>query len=378
MRGFSRRTGWDTTESHFASAVRWSRASGREVVDLTISNPTVCGFEYDLDGILGALADPGAMIYDADPMGMRSAREAVCAYYAGHQALVEPGQVLLTTSTSEAYGYLFRLLCDPGDEVLVARPGYPLFDFLADLSDVTIRSYPLFWDFGWWIDFAELERMIGPRTRAILVVNPANPTGHWTSRAERLRLEELSARHGLALIVDEVFLDYPVTGEPGESFATGDPACLTFVLSGLSKVAGLPQMKVGWCVTRGPGSDEALRRLEVVADTFLSMAAPAQRALPHWLAGRHAIQEQISARVRKNLGLVGGRHLPVESGWCAVLLLENGRTAESVLEECGVVVHPGSFYGLAGPGRVVASLLGPVDQFRRGMELLPGVNQGRQ
>lgn len=372
MRGFSRRTGWDTTESRFAETVREARASGREIVDLTISNPTVCGFQYDVDGILGALTDPAALVYDANPMGTLPAREAVCAYYAAHQALVEPGQVLLTTSTSEAYGYLFRLLCDAGDQVLVARPGYPLFDFLADVSDVTIREYPLFWDFGWWIDFAELERMIGPQTRAILVVNPANPTGHWTRRAERERLEAICAQHGLALIVDEVFLDYPVTGEPGESFAVGSPACLTFLLSGLSKVAGLPQMKVGWCVTRGPGADEALRRLEVIADTFLSMSAPAQQALPHWLAGRAAMQEQIRSRVRENLGLIAGRHLPVESGWCAVLLLENGRTAESVLAESGVIVHPGSFYGLSGPGRVVASLLGPVPSFRRGMELLQG------
>lgn len=370
MKGFSRRTGWDTAESGFAEAVRLARASGQEIVDLTISNPTVCGFQYDVNDVLGALADPAAMIYDADPMGMLSAREAVCGYYAGHQALVEPRHVLLTTSTSEAYGYLFRLLCDAGDEVLVARPGYPLFDFLADLSDVTIRNYPLFWDFGWWIDFAELERMIGPRTRAIVVVNPANPTGHWTRRAERARLEEMCVRHGLALIVDEVFLDYPVGEHAGESFALGRQECLTFVLSGLSKVAGLPQMKVGWCVALGPGSDEALRRLEVVADTFLSMAAPAQRALPRWLAGRHGIQAQIRGRVAENLRLVQGRHLPVESGWCVVLLLGRGRTAERVLEETGVVVHPGSFYGLAGPGRVVASLLGPVEDFRRGMELL--------
>ncbi|SFS16235.1 Aspartate/methionine/tyrosine aminotransferase [Granulicella pectinivorans] len=370
MKGFSRRTGWDTGESGFAAAVREARASGREVVDLTLSNPTVCGFAYDAEGILGALADRAALVYDADPMGMRSAREAVCGYYADHGASVDPAQVMLTTSTSEAYGYLFRLLCDAGDEVLVARPGYPLFDFLADVTDVTVRSYPLFWDFGWWIDFAELERMIGPRTKAILVVNPANPTGHWTRLAERERLEELCARHGLALIVDEVFLDYPVTGEGGESFAKGKHGCLTFVLSGLSKVAGLPQMKVGWCVTFGPGADEALRRLEVVADTFLSMGAPAQRALPHWLAGRWGIQAQIRERVRENLGLVRGRHLPVESGWCVVLLLDGGGTAEDLLAETGVLVHPGSFYGLAGPGRVVASLLGPVKGFRRAMALL--------
>ncbi|MEO6802735.1 MAG: pyridoxal phosphate-dependent aminotransferase, partial [Granulicella sp.] len=211
---FSSRTGWDLNESAFAAAVRQARlvavGTGRHLVDLTVSNPTVSGFSYDAESILSPLSSAAAMTYDPDPRGIRSAREAVASYYADHGAAVDPDALVLTTSTSEAYSYLFRLLCDAGDEVLVAQPGYPLFDFLADLEDVRLRTYPLFYDYGWWIDFAELERRIGPRTRAILVVHPNNPTGHWTARQEREQLSGLCDRHHLSLIVDEVFLDYPL------------------------------------------------------------------------------------------------------------------------------------------------------------------------
>ena len=277
---FSKRTGWDLRESEFAALVRKARAdleASPELVDLTISNPTVCGFAYP--DVLKDLVAAGALVYDADPRGMRSAREAVAGYYAEHGATVDPDAMVLTTSTSEAYGYLFKLLCDPGDEVLVAQPSYPLFDFLADLQDVTLRSYPLFYDYGWWIDFAELERRIGSRTRAILVVHPNNPTGHWTGEAERVRLAEICARHGLALIVDEVFLDYPLrVSKEAVSITLGKAETLTFILSGMSKIAGLPQMKVAWILARGPGCEEAMGRLETIADTFLSMNAPAQYA----------------------------------------------------------------------------------------------------
>ena len=327
---FSERTGWDVGESRFSAAIREARASGRRLVDLTVSNPTVCGFEYDSMGILAALRDARGLVYDPDPRGMRSAREAVARYYADHGAEVDPDALVLTTSTSEAYSYLFRLLCDAGDEVLVAQPSYPLFDFLAELEDVRLKPYPLFYDYGWWIDFAELERRIGPRTRAIAVVHPNNPTGHATGVAERERLEEICVRHGLALIVDEVFLDFPVENGVGlDSFAVGPHPALTFCLSGLSKIAGLPQMKVGWMVALGPDGDraEALGRLEVIADTFLSMNAPAQLALPGWLAGRQGIQEQILARVRRNLAAAkaaGVEVLRVEGGWSAVLRLRAG------------------------------------------------------
>jgi alanine-synthesizing transaminase len=364
-------------ESGFAAAIREARASGRKLIDLTGSNPTVCGFEYDAEAILRPLADARALVYDPDPRGVRVAREAVAGYYADHGASVDPDALMLTTSTSEGYGYLFRLLCDAGDEVLVAQPSYPLFDFLADLEDVRLKSYPLFYDHGWWIDFAELEKQIGPRTKAVVVVHPNNPTGHATGEGERERLEELCVRHGLALIVDEVFLDYPLEeGARLKSFAVGPHPVLTFVLSGMSKIAGLPQMKVGWIAGFGPEAmrREAMGRLEVVADTFLSMNAPVQWALPGWLAGRERIQGQILERVRGNLRRArasGVEVLKVEAGWSAILRLPqrggDEDPAARLLREAGVVVHPGSFYGIAEAGRVVVSLLGPEGEFREGV-----------
>jgi alanine-synthesizing transaminase len=363
-------------ESRFAAAIREARASGRELLDLTVSNPTVCGFAYDAQAILAPLAGTGALTYDPDPRGMRSAREAVVGYYGDHGADVDADAVVLTTSTSEGYGYLFRLLCDAGDEVLVAQPSYPLFDFLADLEDVRLKPYPLFYDHGWWIDFAELEKGIGPRTKAIVVVHPNNPTGHATGGEERRKLEEICVRHGLALIVDEVFLDYPLGEERLRSFALGPHPVLTFCLSGMSKIAGLPQMKVGWIVGLGPEvvRREAMGRLEVVVDTFLSMNAPVQLALPVWLAERRGIQGQILERVRGNLAAAqrsGVEVLRVEAGWSAILRLPRvveGDAAEVLLREVGVVVHPGSFYGIPESGRAVVSLLGVEGEFVAGLE----------
>ena len=376
---FSKRTSWDLTEEPLTSAVRRARTCGQSVVDLTVSNPTVCSFNYIANEILGALSEDGALRYEPAPMGTVSARRAVCDYYADHKAWVNPGHVLLTTSTSEAYSFLFRLLCDPGDEVLVAQPSYPLFDFIATLDHVVLRPFPLFFDYGWWIDFAELERQINTRTRAILLVHPNNPTGHATSHAEREKLEDLCASHGLALIVDEVFLDYSL-GEPIASFTTGNHCCLKFVVSGISKIAALPQMKVSWLVVKGPESicRQALERLEFIADTFLSMNAPAQHALPGWLAGRATIQRQILARVRSNLEslreLAAINIFPVEAGWSAILRLpqwlREEDLAERILLETGVLVQPGSFYALPSSNLVVISLLVESESFVTGIKML--------
>lgn len=346
----------------------------------------MCGFTYEEEATLGALRNGAAMRYDADPRGMSMAREAVAGYYADHGAEVSLEDVLLTTSTSEGYGYLFRLLCDVGDEVLVPQPSYPLFDYLAELQDVGLRTYPLFYDHGWWIDFARLEERIGPKTRAILVVHPNNPTGHATGSVERERLEELCVRRGLALIVDEVFLDYPLESGKLESFALGGGSVLTFVLSGLSKVAALPQMKVGWMVVQGPAEAcrDAKSRLEVIADTFLSMNAPAQLALPAWLQGRGKVQEQIRARLVENLAClksVGLQVLRTEAGWSAVLRLSGvdlGAAVEmELLREAGVVVHPGRFYGMTEANRVVVSLLVPTGEMERGAAALRGFELAR-
>ncbi|GAC1426827.1 MAG: hypothetical protein NVSMB62_24450 [Acidobacteriaceae bacterium] len=364
-----------------------ARLSGRPLFDLTMSNPTVCGFAYPED-LLAPLSDARSLLYDPDPRGLLVGREAVARYYADQGAAVDPEAVVLTTSTSEGYSFLFRLLCDAGDEVLIAQPSYPLFDFLATLDDVRLVPFPLFFDHGWWLDFAELERKISERTRAIVVVHPNNPTGHWTSAKERLRLEELCVEHGLALIVDEVFLDYELQAVGSispASFATGEHPALTFCLSGLSKIAGLPQMKASWIAAFGPHAlrDDALARLEVIADTFLSMNAPVQLALPQWLDRRQEIQSQILARVRGNLAALQQtamqhpwhiRVLTPDAGWAAVISLPGCGgvmdCAERLVRDAGVVVHPGAFYGMGEPNRAVVSLLTPASEFAEGVRRL--------
>lgn len=380
---FSLRTSWDHRPSDLSVAIAAERTAGRELFDLTVSNPTLCDFEYDAEAILSPLNSsfnrPAALVYAPDPRGMRSARQSIVRYYAQRGAAVGPESLILTTSTSEAYSWLFRLLCDPGDEVLAAQPGYPLFDFLADLDDVVLTSYPLFYDHGWWIDFAELERSVGPRTRAILIVHPNNPTGHWTHRAERQRLEALCHAKGLALVVDEVFLDYPIAspafGPAPQSFATGPHPVPTFVLSGISKIAALPQMKVAWIAAFGPTSlhNEALARLEIVADTFLSMNAPAQLALPEWLACATQIQRQIQARVHSNLQTLrrsGLEVLVVEAGWSAMIRLRGhidlypSSAALALLQRAAVIAHPAEFYGLPDKRTIVVSLITPLQLFQ--------------
>ena len=382
MSRFSSRTAWDLNESSFATAVREARAAGRQLWDLTISNPTRCGFHYDKEALLAPLLNPGTVVYDPEPRGPEAARAAVSEYYAGHGAAVGVDELLLTTSTSESYSYVFRLLCDPGDEVLVAQPSYPLFDFLAALENVRLKPYPLFYDHGWWIDIAELERSIGPKTRAIVVVHPNNPTGHWTNQAERIRLEEICARDGLALIVDEVFLDYPLAPSPeAATFAGGNHPVLTFVLSGLSKIAGLPQMKAAWIATLGPAVEKAaaLARLEVIADTFLSMNSPVQLAIPAWIRGAAHVQQQIRERAQANLASIQDfarrestrlTLLKVDAGWSAVIGLSKcvGETdCVRRLLNAGVIVHPGSFYGIPERNRIVVSLIGPEEEFKEGI-----------
>jgi len=392
-------------ETRLACALRERRAAGLPVLDLTASNPTQCGFAYDEAGILAALGDREALVYDPEPRGMPRAREAVCRYYAGRGAQAGAERVFLTTSTSEAYSWLLRLLCDAGDEVLIAQPSYPLFDFLAQIEDVRLVAYPLVYDHGWQIDFLELRARVTARTKAIAVVHPNNPTGHFTKETERRELERICEEHGLALIVDEVFLDYGFAGHEARSFAAGEHTCLTFVLSGISKIAALPQMKAAWICAFGPERElkEALGRLEVVADTFLSMNAPVQCALPAWLAGsegmRHPtaptagavgtpVREQIRARTRGNLAVLDQillqnravTRLEVEAGWYAVLrvpaLGSDEDLAVRLVEERGVSVHPGYFFGFAGEGWLVVSLLTPEDEFRRGVEGICGMFGG--
>jgi alanine-synthesizing transaminase len=377
---FSRRTAWDTEETPLARALRERREAELPIADLTASNPTHAGFRYDAASLLAPLSDAAALDYDPNPRGMLSAREAVCGYYADHGASIAPHDIFLTTSTSEAYSFVFRLLCDGGDEVLIAQPSYPLFDFLAVLDDVRLVPYALMYDHGWQIDLKSIRERISPRTRAITLVNPNNPTGHYIKPWERKALENLCGEHGLALIVDEVFLDYPLGHANPLSFSQGDAAALTFVLSGLSKVAGLPQMKAAWIACRG-SEDERLRagdRLEIIADTFLSMNAPVQRALPNWLAERQGIQTQIGERILRNLQSLDEllaiqtlvTRLVVEGGWYAVLripaLRPDDETAILLLGK-GVSVHPGYFFSLPDSGWLVVSLLSEPNEFSTGI-----------
>ena len=376
----SERTGWNTEESELARAHRLRREAGLPIADLTASNPTRCGFKYS-GSLLDALADPRALDYDPQPRGLLPAREAVCRYYAEHGVALDPGQIVLTTSTSEAYSFLFRLLCDPGSEILVPQPGYPLFDFLATLDDVRIKAAPLVYNHGWQIDVDGLRRAITPQARAIVLVHPNNPTGHFTKPWEAAELARLCREFDLTLIVDEVFLDYgltPSVSGPEKSFAAGLEGVPVFVVSGLSKIAGLPQMKAAWIVAAGPEACTALDRLEVIADTFLSMNAPVQHALAFWLEGRESIQRQIRARVTANLAELD-RHLTqlpevsrleVEGGWYAVLRIPalgpDEQTVLALLDQ-GVWLHPGYFFGLPDSGWLVLSLLADEAEFSRGV-----------
>ena len=384
---FSRRTNWNTEESELARAHRQRVEAGLPIADLTASNPTRCGFTYD-PALLAALANPRALDYDPQPRGLLSACQAVCAYYADHGVTLQPEQIVLTTSTSEAYSFLLRLLCDAGSEILVAQPGYPLFDFLAVLDDVRLKAAPLVYDHGWQIDAEGFRRAVTPQTRAIVLVHPNNPTGHFTKPWEAEKLAQLCREFDLALIVDEVFLDYGFTQSvsgPGKSFASGVEGVPVFVVSGLSKIAGLPQMKAAWIVAATPAASPdafaALNRLEVIADTFLSMNAPVQHAMPAWLEGRDSIQRQIRARVISNLAELDRQltrlpevsRLEVEGGWYAVLRIPALRPDEQTvlaLLERGVWVHPGYFFGMADSGWLVVSLLATETEFNRGVAAL--------
>jgi aspartate/methionine/tyrosine aminotransferase len=376
---FSLRTGWNTEESDLGRAHRLRLELGEPIADLTASNPTRCGFHYD-PALLAALTDERALDYDPQPRGLLSARQAVCSYYANHGVALAPDRIILTTSTSEAYSFLFRLLCDPGSEIVTLQPGYPLFDFLAALDDVKLKAAPLIYDHGWQIDPESLRRAITPATRAIVLVHPNNPTGHFTKPWEAAELARVCREFDLALIVDEVFLDYSF-GAPDTSFAVGLDGVPVFVVSGLSKITGLPQMKAAWIAAAGAPAAAALDRIEVIADTFLSMNAPVQCALPAWLEGRAAIQRQISERTAANLAELDRQllqlpevsRLVVEGGWYAILripaLQPDEQTVLALLER-GLWLHPGYFFGLPASGWLVVSLLGPLDEFRYGVFLL--------
>jgi alanine-synthesizing transaminase len=377
---FSRRTDWKLSPNRFTQAQRELQATGREVLDLTISNPTRAELHYDAETILRALVNPQAMDYDPQPKGLRSAREAVAGYYGKQHNDIDPESIVLTTSTSEGYSYVFRLLCNVEDEILVPKPSYPLFEFLADLQDVKLVPYPLLYDHGWQIDFPSLYKAVNHRTRAVVVVHPNNPTGSFVADKERSALNQFCREYNLDLVADEVFLDYAHDGASRATFADNREA-LTFTLSGLSKISGLPQMKLAWIVTGG--TDEqvsaARARLEVIADTYLSMNAPIQLAAPALLEQRHSVQPLVLDRVRANLseldrGLAKHktcRRLDVEGGWYAVLRVPVTQSDEDlaieILRKHSVLVHPGHFYDFPSDGYLIVSLITPLQDFRKGI-----------
>jgi aspartate/methionine/tyrosine aminotransferase len=380
---FSQRTGWKLTPNRFTKVQRELRAAGREVLDLTESNPTRAGLHYDAAAILGSLSHPQALDYDPQPKGLASAREAVAEYYRAKPSVlnVDPGSIVLTTSTSEGYSYVFRLLCNPGAEVLVPKPSYPLFEFLADLQDVKLVPYPLLYDHGWQIDFPSLDHAANQQTRAVVVVHPNNPTGSYASSAEQRMLNTFCRERKLALVVDEVFLDYAHQGVPRPSFVSNHEV-LTFTMSGLSKISALPQMKVAWIVSTGPPGivHAAMDRLEVIADTYLSLNAPIQLATPALLEQRAEIQPLILDRVRRNLAELdmqiarhkSCRRLDVEGGWYAVLRVPVTQSDEDlaikILRETCVLVHPGHFYDFPSDGYLIVSLITPATKFQQGVE----------
>jgi alanine-synthesizing transaminase len=405
---FARRTHWNLATNAYTRALEEHRRSGKELLDLTASNPTAIGLRYDQQGLLQALAKPEALTYEPIPKGLLPAREAIAGYYAERGVHVTPEDLILTTSTSEAYSFIFRLLCEPGDAVLVPTPSYPLFDFLADLQDVKLVPYELVYDHGWQMDFHSLEqafsRATSPgngrteagaiaasaRCKALLVVHPNNPTGSFVKQVEAAHLSRICAEKNLAIVSDEVFLDYSLSnGLAAASFASNSSSqdasnALTFTLSGLSKISGLPQMKVAWIAVTGPEQlkQEASGRLEVIADTYLSMNAPLQWAIPEMLEERHNIQKQLMSRIRTNLTELDEQlaaqkvcsRLEVEGGWYVILRAPATRSDEelavAVLRQTGVLVQPGHFYDFARDGYLVVSLITPEEIFAPGVERL--------
>jgi aspartate/methionine/tyrosine aminotransferase len=383
---FSDRTNWKLTRNRLTEALEEVRSSGARVLDLTISNPTRAGLGYDEALILRSLASPQAMDYDPQPKGLLTARHAVVNYYRSEHDVrgLDPEQLVLTTSTSEGYSFVLRLLCNPGDELLVPKPSYPLFEFLADLQDVNLVPYSLIYDHGWQMDFPSMHKAVTKRTRGVVLVHPNNPTGSFVHPHEREALNRFCLEHSLALIADEVFLDYAHDQAARQQSFASNQNVLTFTLSGISKISALPQMKVAWIATAGPAAelDPALARLEVIADTYLSMNAPIMWATPALLDQRKSIQQQLLDRVLNNLaeldrqlaGQTTCQRLHLEAGWYAVVRVPVTQTdddlAVALLLRQSVLVHPGHFYDFPSDGYLILSLLTPRDDFSEGVNHL--------
>jgi len=378
---FSRRTDWELSLNELVASCQQLKENNVPVLDLTASNPTACGFSYPPQ-ILKGLSTKENLNYDPAPRGLLRARKAVVQYYASKGISLSSQQIFLTSSTSEAYSYLFRLLVNPGERIFFPQPSYPLFQFLADMNDVEMDRYPLIYDDGWKIDFNQLNERITPDTKALVLVNPNNPTGSFVKKHELTLLNDLCSRTNIPLISDEVFGDFSF--EESEDYVSliNNNEALTFVLGGLSKTLGLPQMKLSWIVMSGPQNlvEKAQERLEVIADTFLSVNTPAQNALDQWLPLREGIQKEIKARLKQNLEFIQKQAaltsscqlLKSEGGWYVILRIPKTRTEEEwalkLLNKYHVFVHPGYFFDFHEDAHVVISLLPPHNVFQEGVE----------
>lgn len=380
---FSARFHWDARPNRLTQLIESKRRGGACILDLTESNPTRAGLQYP-EAIVRAFEDPAILQYDPHPAGARPARETVSEYYSARGMQVSPDDILLTASTSEAYAYLFKLLANPGDHILVPRPSYPLFEYLCNMESLEARQYPLVYDGGWSIDLDQLEQALTARTRAVVLVNPNNPTGSYVKRGELDVLTRLAAANNLPLIADEVFADYALTEDRDRvSSLAGVDGCLAFSMSGLSKVAGLPQMKLGWIVASGPKElrAEALRKLEWIADTYLSVGTPVQCAAAKLLRAGEEVARQIRERTAANLAwareaLAGSPAgiLSLEGGWYATVQLPRIRSEEEwaldLLQRHDVLAQPGFFYDFETEAFLVVSLLTAEQVFREGLTSL--------
>jgi len=380
---FSSRFPWDLQPNRITELLAARRRTGARILDLTESNPTRASLAYPAE-VLSALQDPRALIYQPAPAGDAEARQAVASYYQDRGHNVDVSRILLTASTSEAYAYLFKLLANPGDQVLVPRPSYPLFEFLAHMESVEPRQYPLVYHGAWSIDLEALDRAITPLTRAVVLVNPNNPTGSYIKRQELEALVRICAARSIALISDEVFSDYAFAPDSTrvETLA-GVEECVAFSMSGLSKVAGLPQMKLGWIVASGPEAlrREAFEKLEWIADTYLSVSTPVQCAAARLLKAGDDIQRQMRQRCAENLVsarqlLAGssGNVLAVEGGWYITVQVPKTRTEEEwsleLLARQDVLVQPGFFYDFETEAFLIVSLLTAPPIFNEGLTRL--------
>lgn len=380
---FSSRTDWDFRSSPLFSLVLQKRARGEEIIDLTESNPTRCGFRYQPDHLTTPSALRNSVSYEPDPKGLLLARQAIAGWYERQQISVDPSRIVLSSGSSEAYSYLLRLLCNVGESIAVPKPGYPLLEYLCRLNDVDCQHYRLEYDGEWHIDLPSLAGILSPKTKALVLVHPNNPTGSFVKLEERERILGMSKKQSIPLIVDEVFSAFPF-GEDvrrAGSFA-GTQNTLTFTVNGLSKLVGLPQMKLAWIVVSGPDDlcTNALQRLEVIADTFLSVGTTVQLSLEALLSDPAAMSGQIQDRVLSNyegLSEVFTQGSPVsifgcEGAWNTVLRLPATRTdeewAQELLQVHGILTHPGLLFDMDLKSCIVVSLLSGPKIFSEGMK----------